>query len=65
MKRVLEERGVDKAAVMREELRKFEDCNADGVPIVEEIIIGRGHLCSFSLRNEPNRMLLASREEIH
>ena len=45
MKRVLEERGVDthkmKADQMRKELLKFDDFNSDGVPIVEEMLVGR------------------------
>ena len=48
---VLEERGVDthgmKAEQMRQELRKFEDFSCDGVPLVEEMLIGRGHMCVF------------------
>lgn len=51
MRSILEERGVDtvrmKAGQMREELRKFEDFSADGVPIVEEMVTGRGHVCLF------------------
>ena len=51
MKRVLEERGVDthkmKADQMRKELLKFDDFNSDGVPIVEEMLVGRGHMCLF------------------
>lgn len=50
MKRVLEEREVNtdrmKADQMREELRKFEDFSG-GVPIVEEMITERGHICLF------------------
>ena len=45
MKRVLEERGVDthkmKADQMRKELLKFDEFNSDGVPIVEEMLVGR------------------------
>ena len=51
MRSVLEERGVDthgmKAEQMRQELRKFEDFSCDGVPLVEEMLIGRGHMCVF------------------
>ena len=51
MRRVLEERGVNthkmKADAMRAELKKFEDFKCDGVPIVEEMITGRGHMCFF------------------
>jgi len=51
MKCVLEERGIDthkmKADKMREELRKFEDFNCDGVPLVEEMVTERGHMCVF------------------
>jgi hypothetical protein len=50
MKCVLEERGVDtrkmKANQMREELKKFNDFGSDGVPIVEEMVTGRGHIPS-------------------
>jgi hypothetical protein len=46
MRRVLEERGVNtykmKANAMRVELKNFEDFKCDGVPIVEEMITGRG-----------------------
>ena len=51
MRCVLEERGIDtyrmKADDMREELKKFEDFGSDGVPIVEEMVTGRGHMCLF------------------
>ena len=47
----MEERGVDttgmRAAEMREELRDFEDFSCDGVPIVEEMVTERGHMCLF------------------
>ena len=48
---VLEERSVNthgmKAKEMRDELRKFEDFQSDGVPLVEEMVTGRGHMCVF------------------
>lgn len=51
MRTVLEERGVNtakmKANEMREELKKFDDFSSDGVPIVEEVILERGHMCLF------------------
>jgi hypothetical protein len=51
MRAVLEERGVDtyrmKADKMREELWKFDDFSCDGVPLVEEMMVGRGHMCQF------------------
>lgn len=51
MRCVLEERGVDtyrmKADQMRKELRKFEDFRSDGVPIVEEMVVSKGHMCLF------------------
>ena len=50
MRAVLEERGVDtakmKADEMREELKKFPDFTSD-VPIVQEMIEERGHMCMF------------------
>lgn len=61
MKCVLEERGVDthrmKAADMRKELRKFEDFSCDGVPLVEDMVTERGHVCfhlQVPLRAEPH-----------
>ena len=39
-----------KADQMREELRKFDDFNNDGVPLVEELIVERGHMCLFLSR---------------
>lgn len=74
MRRVLEERGVDttkmKAVEMREELRKFDDFRCDGVPIVQEVISARGHMCLFIPRfhcelNPIYRTLLVSRQESH
>lgn len=48
MRSVLEERDVDTARMKaRDELRKFEDFNSDGIPIVEEMVTGRGHMCLF------------------
>lgn len=36
-----------KADEMRAELKKFDDFKCDGIPIVEEMITGRGHMCLF------------------
>ena len=51
MKRVLEERGVNtykmKADEMRKQLKKYDDFGAEGVPIVEELVAERGHMCVF------------------
>jgi hypothetical protein len=35
---------------MREELWKLDDFRCDGVPLVEEMVAGRGHICQFLLR---------------
>jgi hypothetical protein len=32
---------------LREELWKFDDFSCDGVPLVDEMVVGRGHMCQF------------------